>query len=92
MKTERIVTLVSTEQAKALNARAKAMKISTGEYVRQAIESYEPDADHEELAALAKELHEVVKRAKASMKRLRDDGKKRTKPATKKAKELAHVD
>jgi hypothetical protein len=64
MKTERIVTLVSPEQAKQFAARAKAMKVSVGEFSRQAMESFATDEEAAEFAALCKELHETVKRLK----------------------------
>jgi hypothetical protein len=68
MKTERIIALVSREQAKAVAARAKSLKISTGEYVRKALDAYDPDADAEAFTELAKELHETVKRLKTRLR------------------------
>jgi ATP-dependent RNA circularization protein (DNA/RNA ligase family) len=85
MKTERVVILVTPEEAKQIAKKAKTMGVSVGEYTRRAIDAYATGEEAAEFAVLCKELHETVERAKASMKRL---GYKQAN----KAKELARVD
>lgn len=69
MKSERMVILVTPEQKAAIASSAKALKLSAGEIVRRAVESYRPDGDEALLGALAVELE---RSARETRKALRD--------------------
>lgn len=68
MKTERLVILLSPEEKQAITGKAKALKLSAGEMVRRAVESYHPDAVEESLlGALADELKNSAAESKTSL-------------------------
>ncbi|MDO9371196.1 MAG: hypothetical protein Q7U07_01185 [Gammaproteobacteria bacterium] len=68
MKTERMVILVTPEQKRAITQRAKTLKLSTGEIVRRAMESYRPGNDDALLNALADELEKSSKQARKALR------------------------
>lgn len=70
MQTERVTFLTTPEAKAALIARAAARGLSTGEYIRLAVESVpEETAEELELAALVGELASAVPEMRASLER-----------------------
>jgi hypothetical protein len=73
MQTERVTFLTTPEAKAALNARASARGLSTGEYIRLAVENMPEETSEEmELAALVAELVSAVPDMRASLKRTAD--------------------
>jgi len=62
MRTERLTVLMKPEDKRALEARAAERGVSSGEYVRLAVDRYaEVDPDEEaQLAALVAEANKVI--------------------------------
>jgi hypothetical protein len=69
MKTERMMILVTPQQKKAINAKAKALKLSAGELIRRAVDTYSGDADSALLNAIADELEAATVRLAESFDR-----------------------
>lgn len=70
MQSERITFLTTTEAKAALVARAARRGMSTGEYIRLAVENLpEETAEEEELALIVSELVAAVPEMKASLER-----------------------
>jgi hypothetical protein len=69
MKSARITILVSEEEKADIGARAAKMKIPTGELLRRAVASYEPEDDSEELETLASEFERIVKQTESKLDR-----------------------
>ena len=67
MKSARITILVSEEEKADIGAKAAEMKIPTGELLRRAYASYEPEDESEALEALASELERVVKQTESKL-------------------------
>lgn len=67
MKTERLNLMITPEAKAEITARASSLKLSTSELVRRAVSAYEPDADDEELKALAREFLETVQRTEQAL-------------------------
>ncbi len=67
MKSARITILVSEEEKADIGARAAEMKIPTGELLRRAVASYEPEDESEELEALASEFERIVKQTESKL-------------------------
>jgi hypothetical protein len=67
MKTERLNLLISPEAKAEITARASSLNLSTSELVRRAVSAYEPEADDEEIKALARELLETVTRTEKAL-------------------------
>jgi hypothetical protein len=75
MKTERMVLLVTPEEKNLINERAAAMNVSASEFVRRAVELFDPDdvAALAELEAMLPELEamaERIEREKAEWPRI----------------------
>jgi hypothetical protein len=70
MQTERVTFLTTPEAKAALTARASARGLSTGEYIRLAVEAMPEETTEEmELAALVAELVSAVPEMRASLER-----------------------
>jgi hypothetical protein len=69
MKTERMMILVTPEQKKAINAKAKALQLSAGELIRRAVDTYTGDTDTALLNAIADELEAATARLSKSFDR-----------------------
>ena len=67
MRTARITILVSEEEKAEIGAKAAEMKIPTGELLRRAYASYEPEDESEELEALASEFERIVKQTESKL-------------------------
>jgi hypothetical protein len=61
-KSERLTVLLSVEDKRSIEQRAREAKMSVGEFVRRASQSYSPESeiDRETLEALVKVWHENV--------------------------------
>ena len=68
MKTERMTILVTPEQKHTITAKAKKLKLSAGEVIRRAVESYRSNEEEMVLNALADELERAVKEARKAIK------------------------
>ena len=68
MKTKRMTILLTPQQKEVIQARAKALKLSSGEVVRRAVEGYQAGTDEALLTALAEELERSVKEARVALK------------------------
>jgi hypothetical protein len=70
MQTERVTFLTSAEAKAALTAKAARRGMSTGEYIRLAVDNMpEESAEETELAALVAELAAAVPAMQASLER-----------------------
>lgn len=74
MKTARMTILLTPEQKAAIQARAERLRLSTGELLRRAVETYDTSAASEDAAeseavlhALADELFAAAKAATAAL-------------------------
>ena len=61
--TERIPVLLTRQQKARLAKRAKAAKLTMGEFVRRAAEAYQPDADEKVLEKLIDQVKETADQA-----------------------------
>lgn len=50
-KTARLTVLLSPEDKRGIEQRARGLRMSVGEYLRRASRSYEPELDHDTLEA-----------------------------------------
>jgi hypothetical protein len=57
-KTARLTVLLSPEDKRSIEQRARGLDMSVGEYVRRASQSYEPELDYETLEAVVKTWHD----------------------------------
>lgn len=70
MQSERITFLTSPEAKAAITAKAAQRGMSTGEYIRLAVENMPEETDEElELAALVGELVDAIPEMRASLER-----------------------
>lgn len=70
MQTERVTFLTTPEAKAALAARAAARGISTGEYIRLAVENMpEESVEEQELMAIVGELVAAIPEMRASLER-----------------------
>lgn len=70
MQTERVTFLTTPDAKAALTAKAAARGMSTGEYIRLAVENMpEETAEEMELAALVSELVSAMPEMRASLER-----------------------
>ena len=60
---ERIPVLLTREQKARLAKRAKAANLTMGEFVRRAVEAYQPDADEKVLEKLIDQVKETADQA-----------------------------
>jgi hypothetical protein len=77
MKTARMTILVTPEQKASINKRAKQLKLSAGEVIRRAVDSYSSTLEDEAaLSALACELEHSVKQARGALREALSEGKR----------------
>lgn len=70
MQTARVTVLMTPEKKAGLAARAADMGVSTGEYLRLAIDNLPEElSEEEELATLVEELNEAVPKMRESLRR-----------------------
>jgi hypothetical protein len=71
MKTARTTVLMTPEEKATLEQRAASRGVSSGEYIRLAVDNFEKISDDQEaeLAALAAELKAAVPKMKAALNR-----------------------
>lgn len=70
MQTARVTVLMTPERKAALEARASDMGVSSGEFIRLAVDNFNPsEAESAELAALVEELADAVPRMRAALDR-----------------------
>lgn len=71
MRSERVTVLMKPEEKKALEARAAKRGVSSGEYLRLAVDNFEKISDEEEaeLDALVEEVNRAIPEMKASLDR-----------------------
>jgi hypothetical protein len=69
MRSERVTVLMKPEEKASLEARAAKRGVSSGEYLRLAVDNFESISDEQEaeLAGLAKELSFAVPKIKAAI-------------------------
>lgn len=69
MRSSRVTVLMRPEEKASLEARAAKRGVSSGEYLRLAVDNFESMSDKQEaeLAVLARELKAAVPRIKASL-------------------------
>ena len=69
MRTARTTVLMTPEEKAALEKRAANRGVSSGEYVRLAVDNFEKvsDEDEAELAALIEEVNRAIPKMKASL-------------------------
>ncbi|MEO7865714.1 MAG: hypothetical protein ABIR63_07615 [Sphingomicrobium sp.] len=69
MRNARVTVLMKPEEKASLEARAARRGVSSGEYLRLAVDNFESisDAQEAELAELAKELNLAVPKMKAAI-------------------------
>ena len=69
MRTARTTVLMSPEEKAAIEKRAASMGVSSGEYIRLAVDNYEMTSPEEEaeLAVLVEELNKAVPKMRASL-------------------------
>ena len=73
MRTERVTFLTTPEAKAAITARAAQRGMSTGEYIRLAVENMPEETDEElELAALVAQVNEALPDMQASIGRMTD--------------------
>jgi hypothetical protein len=71
MRTARTTVLMTPEEKAALEKRAARRGVSSGEYIRLAVDNFENVSDEQEaeLAALAAELNAAVPKIRAALQR-----------------------
>lgn len=67
MRSERVTFLVSPEDKAAMDAKAKAVGVTSSELIRLAVEAYDPSLDMSLLDAFADELERSVREARAAL-------------------------
>jgi hypothetical protein len=69
MKTARTTVLMTPEEKAALEQRAASRGVSSGEYIRLAVDNFDKVSDEQEaeLAALVEEVNKAVPKMKASL-------------------------
>ncbi len=91
-KSVRINLMVSPEEKADIDERAKRASLTTSEFVRRAVVSYDPDVDMDEMRALAEELASVVDRMEKKLDvNLADIAKLREQLADKEALKAAAI-
>lgn len=71
MRTARTTVLMTPEEKAALEKRAASRGVSSGEYIRLAVDNFEKVSDEEEaeLAALVDEVNQAIPKMKSSLDR-----------------------
>ena len=70
MQTARVTVLMTPDRKAQLEPRAADMGVSSGEFIRLAVDSFNPgETESAELAALIEELSEAVPRMRAALDR-----------------------
>lgn len=73
MRTERVTFLTTPEAKAVITARAAQRGMSTGEFIRLAVETMPEETDEErELAALVAEVNEALPRMQDSIRHMTD--------------------
>ena len=69
MKTARTTVLMTPEEKAALEKRAASRGVSSGEYIRLAVDNFDKVSDEQEaeLAALVEEVNKAIPKMKASL-------------------------
>jgi hypothetical protein len=69
MRSARVTVLMKPEEKAALEAKAAKRGVSSGEYLRLAVDNFEEISDEEEaaLAALVQEVNQAIPKMKASL-------------------------
>lgn len=69
MRTERVTVLMKPEEKRTLEERAARRGVSSGEYLRLAVDNFEKLSGEQEaeLAALASELNQALPKMKAAI-------------------------
>ena len=71
MQTARVTVLMTPERKAALEARASELGVSSGEYIRLAVDNYRPtEAEEAELAALVEEVNHAIPRMQESIRQM----------------------
>lgn len=71
MRTARTTVLMTPEEKASLEKRAASLGVSSGEYIRLAVDNFEKISEEEEaqLAALVDEVNAAIPKIKASLDR-----------------------
>ncbi len=70
MQTARVTVLMTPERKASLEARAQALGVSSGEYIRLAVDTYRPEtAEAAELTTLVDELNRLLPKMQQSLDR-----------------------
>lgn len=70
MQTARVTVLMTPDRKAQLESRAADMGVSSGEFIRLAVDNFNPsETESAELAALIEELSEAVPRMRAALDR-----------------------
>jgi hypothetical protein len=70
MQTARVTVLMTPDRKAQLESRAADMGVSSGEFIRLAVDNFNPsETESAELAALVEELSEAVPRMRAALDR-----------------------
>ena len=71
LATERVTVLMTAAEKQALEAKAKTLGVSVGEFVRRSVETFDPETEEDlkQLAALAAELDRSNREAAAALDR-----------------------
>lgn len=73
MQTARVTILMTPERKAAIERDAAELGVSSGEFVRLAVDNFDPDAQTApQLAALVAEVNELLPRIQASLDRSAD--------------------
>ncbi|HKC02047.1 MAG TPA: hypothetical protein VKC17_01940 [Sphingomicrobium sp.] len=72
MKTARTTVLMTPEEKASIEKRAASMGVSSGEYIRLAVDNYDKisPAEEAELAALVEEVNKAIPKMRTSLDRM----------------------
>jgi|GEM_PF-2801321 len=70
MQTARMTVLMTPDRKAAIEQRAAQMGVSSGEFIRLAVDNYDrDDVTEEELGALVDEVNQIIPQMQASLQR-----------------------
>ena len=69
MQTARVTVLMSPDKKASIEDRATKLGVSSGEYIRLAVDNFSEPGEEEQLALLVEELNAAVPRMIASLER-----------------------
>lgn len=70
MQTARVTVLMTPDRKASLEASAQALGVSSGEYIRLAVDNYRPgEAEEAEVAALVEEVNRLLPKMRESLDR-----------------------